>query len=565
MAAAKRRHMAGDNPAGEHRSHGDLEARAQSLEEQVRRLEQSLAEETAISDTRSRLLSFLDVGELAAFLVEVVPELTACERCRLSIRTEEGGWQCWDRVLGGELQRYRLGPEAEFPREVVAGHGHILLPHIVGRRAPRVELARRAELRSYLALPIVARGRQVGVFEAANFVHPEQIEEYADLLAEILGSAGVAVELSRLHEEVKRRAEESRRRAAELEAAISAMPDAVMLYDASGMIARINDAAMRMFGYRAEDLKQPPDKRIALLRMETPEGKPITRENSPLGRIMRGETVRGEVLVVHTPDGRTIWMAFSGAPIRTEEGEIQGLAAVATDITELHRLQQQQEDLVRMVSHDLRGPLTAVQGQAQLLLKLLERPRPNEAMRRSAAAILTSAHRMNSMIQDLVDVARVESGQVRLHRVSLELGAAVADLKQRMAGALETERIRVKIPMDLPPVWADPDRLDRILLNLLSNALKYSPSGTEVDVTAERADGEVVVSVTDRGSGIAREDIPHLFERYYRGKGARKAEGLGLGLYITRMFVEAHGGRIWVQSEVGRGSSFSFTLPIAEG
>jgi PAS domain S-box-containing protein len=548
--------MTNDDPAGESEFDASPEARIRSLEEQVRRLEQNLAEEAAISDTQRRLLSFLNADEMAAFLLDVVPELTACERARLAIGSKEEGWQCWDRVLGEELQRYGLGPEAAFPQEVAAGRRPVLHPHLSTGRTPRVELAARVELRSYLALPVVARGRSVGMLEAANFIHPEQIEQYADLLEEILGSAAVAIELSRLHEEVERHA-------AELEGAISAMPDAVILYNASGRIVRINDAVIRIFGFRAEELKRSPDEWMASLRLETPDGKPIAQEDAPLARIFRGETVRGELLVAHAPDERTVWMTLSGAPIRTEEGKIRGAAVVATDITELYRLQQQREDLVRMVSHDLRGPLTAVQGQAQILLKQMERSRLSEAMRRSATAILTNARRMNSMIQDLVDAALVESGQMRLRRVPVELGAAVADLKQRMAGAIETERVRVAIPAGLPPVRADPDRLDRILFNLLSNALKYSPAETEVHVTAERSDGEIVVSVTDRGPGISREDIPHLFERYYRVKGTRKAEGLGLGLYITRILVEAHGGRIWVQSEVGRGSTFSFTLPVA--
>jgi two-component system phosphate regulon sensor histidine kinase PhoR len=110
---------------------------------------------------------------------------------------------------------------------------------------------------------------------------------------------------------------------------------------------------------------------------------------------------------------------------------------------------------------------------------------------------------------------------------------------------------------------ADPSRLERILTNLISNALKYSPPEAEVVVRAERVDSCLQVSVVDRGIGIAPEDLPHLFERFYRTRGSRKAEGLGLGLYITRMLVEAHGGRIWAESELGKGSTFSFTLPLA--
>ncbi|MHB0871215.1 MAG: sensor histidine kinase, partial [Chloroflexota bacterium] len=143
-------------------------------------------------------------------------------------------------------------------------------------------------------------------------------------------------------------------------------------------------------------------------------------------------------------------------------------------------------------------------------------------------------------------------------------GNYLAALKQRLAGVLEMDRVRLDLPIEVPPVSGDPNRLERIFTNLLSNALKYSPSDTEVVVTGTAADGEVTVSVIDRAVGIPKEDQTHLFQRYYRARGARKTEGLGLGLYITRMLVEAHGDRIWVESGAGQRSSFSFTLPTGK-
>jgi signal transduction histidine kinase len=173
---------------------------------------------------------------------------------------------------------------------------------------------------------------------------------------------------------------------------------------------------------------------------------------------------------------------------------------------------------------------------------------------------------MNSMITDLVDSARLETGQIRLNRTSFDLKGFVVDLRERMARARpgRIERIQVESREGLPPVLADPDRLERILANLLSNSLKYSEPDTPVTVRLVRADGEVVTSVADRGHGIAPEELPQLFGKYYRTRAGREhPESLGLGLYITRKLVEAHGGRIWAESEVGRGSTFSFSLPFA--
>ncbi len=168
------------------------------------------------------------------------------------------------------------------------------------------------------------------------------------------------------------------------------------------------------------------------------------------------------------------------------------------------------------------------------------------------------------MIQDLVDSTRLESGQLHLEMQPTGLAAFVSDLLQRSAGVLETRRVRAKVTACLPLLEVDPNRLERMLLNLLSNALKYSDPDSEVVLGAEPMGEQVRVFVADTGMGIADQDLPHVFDRFYRSQSMRKTDGLGLGLYITRMLVEAHGGRIWVESERGKGSTFYFTLPAAK-
>jgi signal transduction histidine kinase len=172
---------------------------------------------------------------------------------------------------------------------------------------------------------------------------------------------------------------------------------------------------------------------------------------------------------------------------------------------------------------------------------------------------------MNVMIQDLVDSARIESGQLKVNAAPLDLRQYVLDLKARLAASLAMDRVTVEAPEGLPTAQADPARLDRVLTNLLSNALKYSEPNTPVTVRLTRTDGEIVTAVSDRGRGIAPEELPNLFQRYYRAQAGRERTGsLGLGLYIAKGLVEAHGGRIWVESELGKGSTFSFSLPLLD-
>ncbi|HSN89779.1 MAG TPA: ATP-binding protein [Anaeromyxobacteraceae bacterium] len=264
-------------------------------------------------------------------------------------------------------------------------------------------------------------------------------------------------------------------------------------------------------------------------------------------------------------DGVYRWHLTRAAPLRSSDGQVVKWFGTSTDIDDQKRAQEevqaareQREDMLRTISHDLRTPLTVVAAQAQMLER---RPEERQTVVRRAGTIRTSAARMSAMIDDLVDVVRLEAGNVRIEPRPLDLAAFARELRERLRGALAMERLRLELPEALPRLLADPPRLERILVNLVTNALKYSPPDAEVLLAAEERDGGIRISVRDRGVGIAADELPRLFERFYRAPSATQQEGLGLGLYITRLLVEAHGGRIAAESEPGRGSVFHVTLP----
>jgi signal transduction histidine kinase len=246
------------------------------------------------------------------------------------------------------------------------------------------------------------------------------------------------------------------------------------------------------------------------------------------------------------------------------DGSMQGAVASFTDITQMHGMLDRQRDLARTVSHDLRTPLTAIIGHAQLLLRALKKAGFEQRYLASAETIVHSAGRMDRMITDLVESTRLEIGQMRIEREPVEVTAFILDLLKRHEAIMPPSRVRVVPAEEVLTTCVDSYHLERILTNLLSNALKYSDPGSEVLLRTELRDGEVRVSIQDQGHGILPEDLPHLFDRFYRAKGVRKMEGLGLGLYITRMLVEAQGGRIWVESKQGQGSTFTFALPASD-
>jgi len=264
-------------------------------------------------------------------------------------------------------------------------------------------------------------------------------------------------------------------------------------------------------------------------------------------RIEGYSEIVADVLV---PAGAAIDIALLHEEARVRSAELDGL-----------RLNL--EEFTRSVSHDLRTPLTIIRGQAQLAQRALAMDR-KDSVAQSLDTIVRTSIRMNDMIEDLVDTSRIEAGKLDLLRERLDLPDFAAALGDRLAGSLDVSRIRIVTPpKPLPSVWADPDRLERILVILLTNSLRYSEG--EVTVGFERRDGEVVTSIADRGTGIPREELPHIFKRAYRAKGAEHTGGLGLGLYIARMLVEGHGGKIWAESRPDKGSTFYFSLPVAGG
>jgi PAS domain S-box-containing protein len=366
----------------------------------------------------------------------------------------------------------------------------------------------------------------------------------------------------RARQQVEHLAEEAGRRAAVLDATFNAIADGVVIYGRQGEIQQMNPEFERLLNYTAADMSKPLSERMQLLQPEDAEGHPYQVEAIPMWRALRGETVRGEIVQITRRDGRRVCISVSGGPIRAEDGTTLGAVSTYTDISPQRELQEQQRIFLHMVSHDLRSPMAVINGHAALLVDMLsEVTETPPAMLYSLAAIQRGIRRMDVMIDDLVDAARLEGRQYRLNRQPVHLDAFFADLLDRSKTAFDAARIDLAFPPALPAVSADHDRLERIAINLLSNALKYSAPGTPINVSAEHRDATVVISVTDQGQGIMPEELPKLFQRFYRAAN-RKAEGIGLGLYITRLLVEAHGGRIWVDSQPGQGSTFAFSLPI---
>ena len=276
-------------------------------------------------------------------------------------------------------------------------------------------------------------------------------------------------------------------------------------------------------------------------------------------------------------DGGNVWLHWSATSIKRRGGNTDFFLAMFEDATAQHtaqeaaianlagleRLSQLKSEFVSLVSHEFRTALVGIQGFSEMIRDQELSPDETKAF---AGDINNDAQRLNRMITEMLDLDRIEAGRMTLNIVPLDLNAIITEASERARAASPRHTIAANLDPTLPVVRGDSDRLFQVVSNLLSNAVKYSPGGGEVLVTTQARDGMVEVSVIDHGLGIPADFVKKLFGRYERFEDKSKAKivGTGLGLAITRQIVDMHGGKIWVESTVGAGSQFHFTVPIAK-
>ncbi len=333
-----------------------------------------------------------------------------------------------------------------------------------------------------------------------------------------------------------------------LEAIVSGMTDGVVATDRHGQVVLFTRAAAEMLGISPDAALGRPARevlrgRLAVLLEEAARGRVVAEELPP-------GLVGDRVVDVHC------------APYRDDRGEVIGAVAVLRDATELRRTERLRRELTANVSHELRTPLTSIKGFTETLLD--GAMRDEATCRRFLTIIQSEVDRLVKLVDDLLDLSRLESRHVTLDLQPVDVGALAAHTADKLRPLADAGGLTLLV--QAPPgvvAPADRDRLEQVLTNLIDNALKYTPPGGRVEVSVVPRGEEVEVTVSDTGRGIPPEDLPHVFERFYRVDRSRTrgSGGTGLGLAIARHIVEAHGGRISVRSRPGEGTTFTVTLP----
>jgi signal transduction histidine kinase len=421
-------------------------------------------------------------------------------------------------------------------------------------------------MRTLLGVPILLAGRPLGNLYLTERLDARPFDE-RDLGALQVLAAHAATAIDRAHlyrqlEEARRRAEEQRD---QLRTILDNLPAGVLIQsNPDGTIELANAAAVRMvFGPTAPAGALPAyDRDFHVLQAD---GSPLPHDQQPGERALRGDTVRNRQLVLADWDGQRLPILVQAAPLRDACGEITRVVVVFQDIARLREAEQLKDDFLSLVSHEFRTPLTAIHGGAQLLATQ-GASLDDETRQELLTDIVLESDRLDRMLTNMLSLTAIRAGRLEPATEPVLVEPLARRVAREVGGRSPNHAFVVAVAAGLPPVEADPGLLAQVLRNLFENAVKYSPGGGEIRISGRRDGEQVEIRVTDQGSGIAAEHVPHVFERFRRPGADPTVRGMGLGLYLSRHLVEAQGGRIAAESPgPGLGATFSVVLPIAHG
>jgi PAS domain S-box-containing protein len=408
----------------------------------------------------------------------------------------------------------------------------------------QLEIARTLAPRSYVTVPLVARGE---VFGAISLVTAESGRIYGEddvkLAQELARHAASAIDNARLYQESERQGRAAR--------VLAAVGDGVVMVDDQDVIRLWNDAAAAITGLPEGEVLGRKLEEIVAGWSEIGARIPVGDPGSPA----RAETVPVEV------EGRELWISASGV------GFDEGTVYAFRDLTEERALEELKSEFVATVSHELRTPLAAIYGAAQTIRRE-DLELPDDIRYQLLGVIATESDRLAAIVNDLLLASHLDSGRLPVHIERcdpIELATAVVD--SASTHLPESIELQLRAPTALPQIAADPGQLQQVLANLVDNAIKYSPEGGPVRLEVQNGDATVRFSIVDEGLGIPASEHRRIFEKFYRldPDMTRGIGGTGLGLYICRELVRRMEGEIWVESRLGKGSTFIVELPVADG
>ena len=534
-----------DRPDGPHTRIQELEERLSRLSEASLRINESLDFDTVLQEVvdSARALTASRYGAIT-----IPGEVFRRPTFIASGLTEEEHQGFWDMPQGLGFLEYLSGLEEPLRVSDIDSHLKALnMPDFL----PSVPVS------SVMVAPIRHLGVGVGTIYLAHetgggeFTHEDE-----ETLVMFASQAAMAIANAR-------RYREEQRARADLETLVNTSPVGVVVFDAAtGEPKSFNREAGRI----VDSLRNPgqsPEDLMDTLTFRRADGREISLREFPMTQLLSiGETLRAEEIVMRVADVRSVTVLLNATPILSEEGAVESMVVTMQDMADVEEQERLRAEFLAMVSHELRAPLATIKGSSSTVLGSSTDLDP-AVMRQFFRIIEDQADQMNNLVSDLLDVARIETGSLAVNLEPTEVALLVERARNSFVSARGRSNLIIDIEPDLPLVMADRRRIVQVLGNLLSNAVRNSAESSPIRVAATREGVFVAMSVSDEGHGIPSENLPLLFRKFSRAQLENQGGDTGLGLAICKGIVEAHGGRIWAESDgPGLGARFTFIIPV---
>jgi len=492
----------------------------------------------------------LNLDNLLTRILSVSVELLAGQAGMIVLRSDQGGWSvATSQGIPSVFMRYLEPLLADISDGQEKARSEL---RDVNRILQNLTRYSSLGFRSGVGLPMGVRERVIGViFIFRNYAGSFSSNDRA-LLQSFADQAAIAVHNAKLYTQVSR---EKQR----MDALLDSAADGILILDSDHVIERCNPAMARILGIAMKEIIGRPHE-VIIRWTNTRDG--VTLEDAEAGGwpMTPNATlyVEGDLYRVK---GVSLPVGITYAPLLDENGNLINVIATVRDITRFREAEELKSTFISVISHELKTPVALIKGYAGTLRRE-DASWDRSVVKDSLEVIEEEADRLTELIENLLDASRLQAGVLEIN-----LTDVVDKFAQQIADRFRTQTsehtIVVEFPPNFPVVLADEDRLAQVFSNLLSNAIKYSPEGGEIRIEGQvQSQKQVVVCISDQGPGIAPGDIPHVFDRFYRAKEAsRTTKGAGLGLYLARAIIEAHGGRIWVDPMGEIGARICFSLP----
>jgi signal transduction histidine kinase len=511
----------------------------------------------------------VDLDPLLQRLTDLAREVVGVKYCALSVTNQDGSIASFITSGISAEDRAAIGPPP-----VGRGLLGVIMHTDDGIIVPDIQADPRSigfppnhpPMKSMIGVPVMLIDRPVGNLYLCDRIDGRPFNEQDLAVVSILAThAATAFDRARLYAQLetsRRGAEEQRD---QLRSIMDNLPSAVIIQSAADQsVEMANSTAMNLFfgSILAPATVPVYDRDFTLLREH---GEPVPRHQQPAARAARGEIIRNMQLMLRKRSGQIVPVLVQAGPLRDADGHITRAVVVLQDITALREAEQLKDDFISLVSHELRTPITAVYGGSHLLANQRNSV-PEETAQELLNDVVIESERLNQMLENLLSINSIRAGRLEpdTEPVLVEplCRRVAADIARRTA----IHRFEIDIDPSVPPVEADANHLEQVLRNLYENAIKYSPRGGAIRITASEEAGVVSIRVSDEGIGIAQDHLDQLFERFRRPGAPATVRGMGLGLYLSRHLVEAQGGELSVSSHgLGKGATFTILLPVARG